>query len=128
VQRDVQGADRVDHRAAPAVHRRADVQPLPDRLDVERVGADQQLAQAEAHVVGPRRLDARARDPRVQIGLADSRDALVGVDLDDDVVLRRARGGGVERRLDQDVAVDCGYLQLGSFPLAQARTAERMSC
>jgi hypothetical protein len=38
-----------------------------------------------------RRLVARARDPRVEIGLADPDDPFVGDDLDDDRVLGRAR-------------------------------------
>ncbi len=121
VQRDVERADRVDDGAAAAVHRRADVEALPQRLDVQQVGAEQQLLQAEAHVVGPGRLDAGACDPGVDVGLADAADPLVGVDLDDDVVLRGAGGRRVERRLHEDVAVDAGDAQ-DTVPFARRRS------
>ena len=91
-ERDVDRADRVHQRAAPAAHAGADVELLPDRLDVGRVTADQERPQPAIHRVGARRLDARAGDPGVQVGLADPGDALVGLDLDHDGVLRRARG------------------------------------
>ncbi len=106
VERHVDRADRVDHGAPPPVHGRADVEPLPQALDVEGVGADQDLAHADAHGVRAARVDAGAGDPRVDVALADPADALVGVDLDDDVVLRGRRGADVDVGLQQDMAID----------------------
>ena len=118
VQRHVDRTDRVDHRAAAAVHRGADVEALPQRLDLERVGADQHLAHADAHGVRSRRLDAGSRDPRVDVALADAADALVGVDLDDDVVLCGRRGPDVDVGLQQDMTVDPGDPHV-ALPLAR---------
>ena len=103
---DVDRAERVDDRAAAAGHRRADVQVLPDRRGVERVAAEQHLPQPPIHRVRPGGLDAGAGDPGVQVGLADPDEPLVGLDLDDDRVLRRARGVDVEARIEQNVRAD----------------------
>ena len=107
-QRDVDRADRVHQRAPAPGHAGADVQLLPDRLDVGRVAADQQRPQPPVHRVRARRLDARAGDPRVQIGLADPGQALVGLDLDDDRVLRRAGRPHVVAGVEQHVRADVG--------------------
>ena len=77
----------------PAVH------PLPEALDVERVLADQHVAQAHGDRVRARRLDERLHELRGGVDLADPRDALVGVDPDDEVVLAAVRDALVHLRL-----------------------------
>ena len=52
------------------------------------------------------RLDARAGDPGVQVGLADAADAFVGVHLDDDGVLVGAGRIGQIAGVEQHVALD----------------------
>ena len=101
-------------RPAAAGHGGADVEPVPDRHRVERVEADQRLGQAEVHRVRSRRLDAGPCDPGVEVGLADAADALVGVDLDDDVVLVAAGRFALVGGIEQDMAVDPGDLHCGS--------------
>ena len=88
-------------------------------LHVERVRADQHLPQPKPHVVRARRLDASAGDPRVDVRLPDAGQPLIGVDLDDDVVLRRARGSRVVGRLYEYVAVDGGDPQWASLRSGQ---------
>jgi hypothetical protein len=58
--------------------------------------------------VHPGRFDARARDPRVQVGLSDADDAVARLDLDDDRVLSRARRVVLEPGVEQDMAGDAG--------------------
>jgi len=96
----------VDERAPPARHRGADVELVPERARVERIATEQHLPQPAIHRVHARRLDARARDPRIEVRLADPDDALVGDDLDDDRVLRRARRARVVRGVEEDVRAD----------------------
>ena len=88
---DVDAADGVDHRAAAAIVDRGLVHLVPEALDVERVLADQDLAQADHDRVGAGRLDDRLDDGRGGVGLADAGDALVGVDEDDGGVLGPVR-------------------------------------
>ena len=113
-ERDVERSQRVHDRAAAAGHRGADVELVPDRHRVERVEPDQRLRQAEIHRVRAGRLDAGARHPGVEVGLADAADALVGVHLDDDVVLVAAGRVALVGRIEQDVAVDARDLHCGS--------------
>ena len=55
-------------------------------------------------------LDHGAGDPRVGIGLADAGMAVIGVDLDDKIILRRRTGIGAKIRNEQDEAFDFGDL------------------
>ena len=80
-------ADGVDHGAAAAVIDRRLVHLVPQPLDIERVFADQDLAQADHDRVRPGGLDNGFHDRWGGIGLADTGDALVGVDEDDGGVL-----------------------------------------
>ena len=75
-------------------------------LDVARVGADQHLFQAETHDVRAGRLDHGARDPGIGVGLADADQAVVGVDLHDEIVLRGRAGVGAVVRREQHEAFD----------------------
>ena len=93
-------------RTAAARHGGADIEPVPDRHRIERIEPDQRFRQAEIHRVGAGSLDAGARDPGVEVGLADAADSFVGVHLDDDVVLIAARGVPFVGGIEQDVAVD----------------------
>ncbi len=43
VQRDAECTQRVDDGTAGAVHRRAGIQPIPEALDVEGVGAQEHV-------------------------------------------------------------------------------------
>ena len=108
----VDGADGVDDGAASAVHATADVELLPEALGVERVFADEHFPEAKAHGVGAGRLDAGAGDPRVDVALADAGDAFVGMDKDDDVVLRGGGGVCADVRNEQHMALDVGDLHL----------------
>src|SRR5439155_1370088 len=94
--------------STPAVHRRPDVELLPYLWRVQRILAYEHLPQRETHVVGGGRLQARARDPGIQIRLTDPRDALVGVDFDDKVVLRGAGRVFFDVRHQEHVALDRG--------------------
>src|SRR5471030_2705478 len=57
-----------------------------------------------------RRLDAGLGDPWVDVALAEAADPLIGVDGDDEAVLRRGGQRLVIVRRQQDVAVDAGDL------------------
>jgi hypothetical protein len=103
---DVDRAEGMNERSAPAGHRSAHVELFPERRRVECVAADEESPEASVRRVRPRRLDTCARDPGVEVGLADSDNALVGLDLDEDGVLRRARGVRVVARIEQHVRTD----------------------
>jgi hypothetical protein len=122
----VERADRTDHGAAAAVHRAAGVEFLPDPLGLERILPEEHVFQPQAHRVGARRLDAGFRDPRIDVGLADAGDALVGMDEDDDVILRRGRRAGVEVGDEQRMAFDAGDFH-GVSPPGGRRTLYRRS-
>ena len=96
---DVEAADRVDRDPAPPEVDEAAVHLLPEPLDVERVLADQDVAQAHGDRVGARRLDERLDELGRRVDLADARDALVGVDPDDQVVLAAVCDSLVHLRL-----------------------------
>ena len=55
--------------------------------------------------------DALARDPRIGVRLADADEARVGMNLDNEVVLRRGTCARIVVRDQQDVKVDAGDLQ-----------------
>ena len=110
-ERHVDRAHGVDDHAAAAVHRGAEIHPPPELADLEGVGADQHVLDRQAHGVGARRLDAGLGHPGIGVAFADAGDAAVGVDDDDEAVLR---GGGEARVVvgrQQDVAFDVGDLQ-----------------
>ena len=88
VERDVDRRDRVDRGGARAGVRGRLVEVVPDRLDVERVAAEQRLAHADQHRVRGRHVDEGLGDGRRGVGLAVAAHALVGVDADDERVLR----------------------------------------
>ena len=84
---DVDRADHVQRRAAaPVVVARVE-QPLPQAVDLQRVLADQHLAQA----AGDRWDDGisidRPREERRRVGLTHADDPLVGVDPNEEGVL-----------------------------------------
>ena len=114
----VDGTDGVDDGAASAVHAAADVELLPQMLGVERVFADEHVLEAKAHGVGAGGLDAGTGDPRVDVALADTGDAFVGVHEDDDVVLRGGGGVCADVGDEKDVALDVGDLHCGAPPVA----------
>ena len=99
-----------DQGPAPAGHLRAGVEPLPDRLGLHRIGAQEHLLQAQAHAVRAAGADTLPRDPRIRVRLADPDDSFVGMHLDDQVVLRRGARPGIVIRDQQDVQVDPGDL------------------
>ena len=84
---DVEAADRVDRDPAPAEVDEAAVHLVPQPLDVQRVLADQHVAQAHRDRVRARRLHERLHELGRRVDLADPGDALVGVDPDDEIVL-----------------------------------------
>ena len=114
----IDGADGVDDGAASTVHATANVHFLPKSLGVERVFADEHVLEAKAHGVGAGGLDAGTGDPRVDVALADTGDAFVGVHEDDDVVLRGGGGVCADVRDEKDVALDVGDLHCGAPPVA----------
>ena len=104
----------MDRDAAPAEVDEAAVHLVPEPLDVERVLADQRVAQARRDRVRARRLDERPHELGRRVDLADPRDALVGVDADDEVVLAAVGDAVVHDRLAQDDGLDVGDLHGGS--------------
>ena len=87
VERDVDGGHRVQGDAAmPEVHALL-VQVVPDRLDVERIAADQELSEPLRDHVRRRHLDRGAGDRRCGVRLPDARETLVGLDPHDEGVL-----------------------------------------
>ena len=77
----------MDRDPAPAEVDEAAVHLLPQPLDVQRVLADQDVAQAHRDRVRARRLHERLHELGRRVDLADPGDALVGVDPDDEIVL-----------------------------------------
>ena len=88
VQRDVDRRHRVQRDAAVAEMDALLVQVVPDRLDVERIAPDQQLGETLRDGVRRRHLDRRPRDCRSGVALADPVEALVGLDADEERILR----------------------------------------
>ena len=109
-ERHVEGADGADAEAAASGHGRTGIEPLPDALDIARIGTHQHFLQAQSHAVGARRLDGRLGSPGIGIGLADADQTLVGMDFDDQVVLGRAASLGVKIGHQQNQAFDIGDL------------------
>ena len=68
----------MDHSPATTVHGGPDVELVPEARRVERVLADQHLAQRHSHVVRGGRLQAGTRNPGIQIRFTDPGDALIG--------------------------------------------------
>ena len=64
----------------------------------------------------PRRFDHRPRDPGIGVGLADADEPFIGMDLDDEIVLRRTAGVGAIIRHQQHEALDLGDLHARLFP------------
>ncbi len=114
-ERHVDRPERVDQGAAASGHGGGDVEAFPDRGRVERIHADEGLTETQIHRVRTGRLNAGTCDPGVQVGLADAGDPLVGVDLDDDVVLVRAGRRPVIAGIEQDMACDVRDFH-GSLP------------
>ena len=105
---DVDRADHVQRRAAtPVVVARVE-QPLPQAVDLQRVLADQHLAQAAGDRMGRRHLDHRPREERSGVGLAHADDPLVGVDPNEEGVLRPVGAGRIDLRESQHDRLDVG--------------------
>jgi hypothetical protein len=102
----------VERDPAAADVDQAAVHLLPEALDVERVLADEQVAQAVRDRVRARRVDDRAYRLGRGVDLADAGDALVGVDEDNQIVLAAVGDRVVERGLAEDDRLDVGDLQL----------------
>ena len=100
---------------APAEVDEAAVHLVPQPLDVERVLADERVAQARRDGVGARRLDERLHELGRRVDLPDPRDPLVGRDADDEVVLAPVGDSVVHDRLAQDDGLDVGDLHGGVF-------------
>ena len=103
---------------------------LPEPVDLERVLADDQLADAAGDRMRRRHLDDRARDVRGRVRLADPDHALVGVHPDEERVLRAvgaARVDLVEAEHD-GLDVDDLHAAIPTHPLTRERrtaSAER---
>ena len=110
-ERDVEAADRVDRDAAPADVVDAAVHLVPEPLDVVRVLAEQELAQAVRDRVRARGVDERGDGLGRRVDLADAGEPLVGVDQDDEVVLAAVGDALVDSGLPQDDGLDIGDLQ-----------------
>src|SRR5215208_6655732 len=61
---------------------------LPERLDLERILPDQEIAQSPADRVGERSVEHRLEDSRNRVALADALDPLIGQNADYESVLR----------------------------------------
>ena len=110
-ERDVEAADRVDRDAAAADVVDAAVHLVPEPLDVVRVLAEQELAQAVRDRVRAGGVDEGRDGFWCRVDLADARQALVGVDQDDEVVLAAVGDALVDSGLPQDDGLDIGDLQ-----------------
>jgi hypothetical protein len=65
--------------ATSTVHAGADIHSLPQLIDLARIRPDQDVTQGEAHRVRSGRLDARLRDPGIDVAFAEARDAFVSL-------------------------------------------------
>ena len=116
---DVDAADRVDRDPAAADEDDAAIHLVPEPLDVERVLADQQLAEAVGNRVRARSADERRDGLGRRVDLTDAGDPLVRVDEDHEIVLAAVGDPLVHGRLPQDDGLDIGDLQarlLGTTP------------
>ena len=86
--RDVDRADRVHDEPAAADRVGGVVEPVPHRLGIGRVGADDDLAQRPRVAVGAGALDDGANGRRERLRLAEADEPLVRVHLHHDVVVR----------------------------------------
>ena len=125
-ERDVDAADRVDRDPAAADEDHAAVHLVPEPLDVERVLADQQLAQAVRDRMRGRGVHERRDRVGRRVDLADAGDPLVGVDQDDEIVLAAVRNPLVHGGLPQDDGLDIGDLQAGLLGTMPGRPAARL--
>ena len=113
VERDVDRRDRVDRGGARAGVRGRLVEVVPDRLDVERIAAEQRLAHADEHRVRRGHVDEGLGDGRRGVGLAVAAHALVRVDADDERVLR-AVGAQLDLGQAEVNRLDVGDAHLGA--------------
>jgi hypothetical protein len=116
--RDVDAADRMHRCATPAVVHRSQVHAPPEAFDVQRVLADQHVAQTRRDEMRMGRIENGLHDLGGGIHFADARDAFVGMDADDQVVLAAVGDGTVDDRLAQDDGLDfrdfhCEYSLVG---------------
>ena len=91
---DVAARDGVYSRAEAAVVNRCAIHLVPERADVERILPDERVAQAVGDEVRHRRLDDRLGDVRRRVDFTRADNAFVGVDADDQIVLRAIAIGG----------------------------------
>ena len=90
---DVDAADGLCHNGATAAEEGGTVEQLIDRLDVQRILADQQTAQTGDENVAHGGVQHGSGDPGRGLHLADADDAHIGGDLDDQRVLYAAGNG-----------------------------------
>ena len=83
-------------------------QPLPQAIDLQRVLADQHLTQAAGDRMGRRHLDHRPREERSGVGLTHPDDPLVGVDPNEEGVLRPVGTARIDLRESQHDRLDVG--------------------
>ena len=78
----------MDHGAAPAIAVGVVIQVLPERLHVQRVLPAQQIGESMPALSGTRRFEDRLTDIRLAADFAYSHQARIGVNADDQNVLR----------------------------------------
>ena len=109
-ERHVDCRDDVQRRTATAVVVGAVEHHLPHPVDLQGVLADDQLADATGDRVRRRHLHDRPRDVRRRVRLADADDALVGVHLDEEGVLRPVGTACVDLVQTEHNGLDIGDL------------------
>ena len=109
-ERHVDRRDDVQRRTTTAVVVGAVEHQLPHPVDLQGVLADDQLADATGDRVRRRHLHDRPRDVRRRVRLADADDALVGVHLDEEGVLRPVGTACVDLVQTEHNGLDIGDL------------------
>ncbi len=122
-QRHVDRADHVKRNARTAVVVGGPVQELPEPVDLERVLADEHLAQAPRDQVRRRHVDHRPCEVGRRVCFADAHVAIVGVDPNEEGVLSAVGARGVDAVRAEDDRLDGGDLQRVTAPSACAISA-----
>ena len=76
-------------------HIASDEQLFPESLGLHGILANEHFLQTQPENMGSTGVDHGAGDPWIGVDLSDARDALIGMDFNDDVILRGRTGAGV---------------------------------
>ena len=105
---DVDAAHGVDNDAAPPIINRVFIHALPERCDFEGVLPDEQFAEAARDTVRGRRLDDGFDDIGRGRDFAEADNPGIGVDADDQRVLRAISGVDIDVGQTEDDGFNIG--------------------